>query len=102
VFTLACPVDCLETVLSAATISTLIRAEYAPLDTPATIGQLLGLLRAGRLGRVPGIGPRRLGEIRAGLVLAGLDLGEQIPSAEGGRMAPGAGSVRRTEEEPPC
>jgi hypothetical protein len=84
VFTIACPIDCLEVVLSTATFHTLVRAEYAPFDPPATVGQVLKMLRAGRLGQVCGLGPRRLGEIRASLVLAGLDLSDDTPPAKDG------------------
>jgi hypothetical protein len=102
VFTTACPVDCLQVVLSTVTFHTLARAERAPFDPPATVGQVLELLRAGRLGLALGLGPRRLGEIRAGLVLAGLVLTEDTPPGPGHR--PPGSSVRFAEEEepPPC
>src|SRR5436309_8073 len=83
VLTAACPVDCLEVVLSTATFHTLVRAYNAPFDPPATVGQVLELLRARRLGQAFGIGPRRLGEIRAALVLAGLVVGEDTPATPG-------------------
>ena len=75
VFTADCPIDCLAAVLSTATFHALARAESAPFDPPTTVGQVLDLLRAGHLGQASGLGPRRLGEIQAGLVLAGLTLG---------------------------
>jgi hypothetical protein len=103
VFTAACPVDCLATVLSTVTFHTLARAERAPFDPPATVGQVLALLRADRLGLAFGLGPRRLGEIRAGLVLAGLVLDATPPTASRPPERDGS-SVRFTEEEepPPC
>lgn len=101
VFSPACPVDCLEVVLSTATFHTLARAERAPFDPPATVGQVLELLRAGRLGQVFGLGPRRLGEIQAGIVLAGLALSEDGPPAAGRPPKPDSDSVGFTEEEPP-
>jgi hypothetical protein len=102
VFTPACPVDCLAAVLSTVTFHTLARAERAPFDPPVTVGQVLELLRADRLGLAFGLGPRRLGEIRAGLVLAGLVL-DATPPGTGRPPAPGS-SVHSTgeEEPPPC
>jgi len=99
VFSAACPVDCLEVVLSTATFHTLARAERAPFDPPTTVGPVLELLRAGRLGLAFGLGPRRLGEIRAGLVLAGLVLPQEPPT--GGWPSAPDSPARSTEEEPP-
>jgi hypothetical protein len=100
VFTPACPVDCLAAVLSTVTFHTLARAERAPFDPPATVGQVLELLRADRLGLAFGLGPRRLGEIRAGLVLAGLVL-DATPPGAGRPPAPGSSACLPGEEEPP-
>jgi len=100
VFTPACPVDCLAAVLSTVTFHTLARAERAPFDPPATVGRVLELLRAGRLGLAFGLGPRRLGEIRAGLVLAGLVL-DATPPAAGRPPTPGSSACFTGEEEPP-
>jgi hypothetical protein len=102
VFTPACPVDCLAAVLSTVTFHTLARAERAPFDSPATVGQVLELLRAGRLGLAFGLGPRRLGEIQAGLVLAGLVL-DATPPRAGRPPKPGSSACfPRKEEPPPC
>jgi hypothetical protein len=101
VFTATCPVDCLHVVLATATFHALARAERAPFDPPTTVGQVLELLRAGRLGLAFGLGPRRLGEIRAGLVLAGLVLSEDAPSTAGRPGAPGSSARLSEEEEPP-
>jgi hypothetical protein len=90
VFTPWCPLDCLEVVLSTATFHALVRAEPAPVPPLATVGQVAALLRAGRLGDVAGIGPRRLGEIEAGLVLAGMALTPPAP-AGGPGCGPGCG-----------
>jgi hypothetical protein len=70
VFTRACPIDCLRVVLGTATFHALAQAERAPFGPPSTVGQVLDLWRAGRLGHAAGLGPRRLGEIKSGLVLA--------------------------------
>lgn len=101
VFSPACPVDCLEVVLSTATFHTLARAERAPFDPPATVGQVLELLRTRRLSQVFGLGPRRLGEIQAGLVLAGLALSQDTPPGAAPPSKAGSDSARFTEEEPP-
>jgi hypothetical protein len=74
VLTGACPVDCLRAVLCTATFHALARAERAPFDSPATVGQVVDLWRAGRLGLIGGLGRRRLGEIETALVVAGFDL----------------------------
>jgi hypothetical protein len=74
VLTGACPVDCLKAVLSKAAFHPLARADRAPFDPPATVGQVVDLWRAGRLGQIGDLGPRRLGEIEAALVVAGFDL----------------------------
>jgi hypothetical protein len=66
--------------LSTATFHALARAEAAPFDRPATVGQVLDLLRAGQLRKAAGLGRRRLGEIEAGLVLAGLVISATPPS----------------------
>jgi hypothetical protein len=103
VFTAACPIDCLAAVLSTVTFHTLARAERAPFDPPATVGQVLELLRVGRLGLAFGLGPRRLGEIRAGLVLAGLVLSEDAPPSAGPPSQSGSPVRFREEgESPPC
>lgn len=106
IFTPACPVDCLKVVLGTATFNALARAERAPFDPPATVGRVLGLLRAGRLGLAAGLGPRRLGEIQAGLVLAGLVISDATPPAKGRPpRAAGTSALRSRdegEEPPPC
>jgi hypothetical protein len=102
VFTPACPVDCLGVILGTATFHALARAERAPFARPATVGQVLDLWRAGRLGLAAGIGPRRLGEIEAGLVLAGFSLTEASPPAQGLPAALGGGPAHPSDERPPC
>jgi len=104
VFTPACPIDCLQAVLSMATFNTLARAERAPFGPPATVGQVIELVRQKRLGQAAGLGPRRMGEIQAGLVLAGLVIGDVTPP-ENGRMPKTPGSVCSSDEKkeaPPC
>ena len=82
VFTPACPIDCLQAVLTMATFNTLARAETPLFDLPATVGQVIALLRQKRLSQAAGLGPRRLGEIQAGLVLAGLVIGDSDAKKE--------------------
>lgn len=76
-----CPVECLLTVLSLDSFNPLTRAEGAPFDEPRTIGDVMELYARGQLHGIRGLGPRRISEIEAGLVLAGLDLtGHQDPA----------------------
>jgi hypothetical protein len=96
VFTPACPVDCLAAVLSTATFHALARAGGAPFDPPATVGQVLALRQANRLGMVAGLGRRRLGEIDVALVMAGFALGGPV-SPQGGLPAAPALPARRAE-----
>lgn len=103
VFTAACPIDCLRVVLSTAAFHVLARAEGAPFPPPVTVEEVLGLRRAGQLSLVAGLGPRRLGEIEAGLVLAGFALGDATPPARDLPPAPSSGSGRSSDkEEPSC
>ncbi len=74
--------DCLQAVLSMATFNTLTRTEGAPFDPPPTVGQVIALLRQKRLSQAAGLGPRRLDEIQAGLVLAGLVIGDSDEKEE--------------------
>jgi hypothetical protein len=80
VLTGACQVDCLRAVLCTATFHVLARAEGAPFDPPATVGQVVDLWRAGRLGLVTGLGRRRLSEIDVALVVAGFSFHDVRPS----------------------
>lgn len=65
--------------MSKAAFNPLARAYNAPFDPPTTVGQVVELLRQGRLGQAAGLGPRRLGEIEAGLVLAGFVISNGTP-----------------------
>lgn len=80
VLTGACLVDCLMTVLCKATFHPLARAEGAPFEPPATVGQVVDLWRAGRLRLIAGLGKRRLGEIDVALVVAGFSFRDAGPS----------------------
>ena len=70
-----CPVECLLTVLSRMSFNRLTRAERAPFPAPCTVGDVMSLYAGGDLRKIGGLGRRRLSEIEAGLVLAGLNLG---------------------------
>lgn len=77
-----CPVECLLTVLSRMSFNPLTRAERAPFPPPRTVGDVMDLYARGQLRKIGGIGRRRLSEIEAALVLAGLNLGQnQQPPA---------------------
>ena len=104
VFTPACPIDCLKAVLSMATFNTLAQAERAPFGPPATVGRVIELLRQKRLSQTAGLGPRRLGEIQAGLVLAGLVISEATQPGNGlAPDTPGSSPLCSSDEkkEPP-
>jgi len=70
----ACPVDCLQTVLSRMTLHPLARAYDAPFGPPRTVGDVAELHADGRLQEIRGLGKRRISEIEAALVLAGVDI----------------------------
>ncbi len=78
--TLDCPIDCLRAVLSGMAFNRLARAYQARFDPPRTVGDVVRLHRERRLGDIWGLGPRRIGEIEASLVLAGFVTGERIHS----------------------
>src|SRR5215469_9191740 len=88
-----CPVDCLRPVLPLQTLNPLARAYEAPFDPPRTVGDVIGLYQAGQLGEIPGLGDRRILEIAAALVFAGLDITghEREPLDAGERGTAGEG-----------
>jgi hypothetical protein len=59
------------------TLNPLARAYDAPFDPPRTVGDVIGLYRAGQLRDIRGLGQSRILEIGAALVLAGLDIPAQ-------------------------
>jgi hypothetical protein len=69
-----CPVECLLSVLSLKTFNPLTRAYDAPSDEPRTVGDVMELYTRRQLRKIRGIGSRRVSEIEAALVLAGLNL----------------------------
>ena len=69
-----CPVECLLTVLSLNSFNALTRAYDAPFAEPRTVGDVMDLCARRELRKSRGIGPRRVSEIEAALVLAGLNL----------------------------
>jgi hypothetical protein len=81
-----CPVECLLTVMSRMSFNRLARAEQAPFPPPCTVGDVMDLYARGQLRKIGGLGRRRLSEIEAALVLAGLNLGpcQQPPACAGG------------------
>jgi hypothetical protein len=79
-----CPVECLLTVLSLNSFNPLTRADGAPFGEPCTVGDVVQLHTQRQLRKIRGLGPRRISEIEAALVLAGLDLtGSQEQPAGG-------------------
>jgi hypothetical protein len=83
-----CPVDCLRTVLSLMSLNRLARAEDAPFEPPRTVGDVLDLYTRGQLREIGGLGRRRISEIEAGLVLAGLNLASRQPGDRSTRQGP--------------
>jgi hypothetical protein len=81
-----CPVECLLTVLSMTSFNPLARAYDAPFDEPRTVGDVMDLCTRRQLRKIRGLGPRRVSEIEAALVLAGLNLGghRQRPASSEG------------------
>jgi hypothetical protein len=69
-----CPVECLLTVLSLNSFNPLTRAYDAPFGEPRTVGDVMDLYTSRQLRKIRGIDPRRVSEIEAALVLAGLNL----------------------------
>jgi hypothetical protein len=69
-----CPVECLLTVLSLTSFNPLARAYDAPFGPQRTVGDVIELYNRRQLCKIRGLGRRRLSEIEAALVFAGLDL----------------------------
>jgi hypothetical protein len=85
--TLECPVECLLTVLSLNSFNPLTRAYDAPFEEPRTVADVMDLCTRRQLRKIRGVGPRRVSEIEAALVLAGLNLAghqQRPPFREGG------------------
>ncbi|HTU06834.1 MAG TPA: hypothetical protein VMG13_14880 [Trebonia sp.] len=79
-----CPVECLLTVLSLYSFNPLARADGAPWGEPRTVGDVVTLHARRQLRKIRDLGPRRISEIEAALVLAGLDLTGQRERPAGG------------------
>jgi hypothetical protein len=97
-----CPVECLLTVLSMNSFNPLTRAHDAPFAEPRTVGDVIDLYTRRQLRKIRGLGPRRLSEIEAALVLAGLNLAGHQKRPRAGRTAtrPGAPSAAHPPENP--
>jgi len=78
-----CPVECLLTVLSLNSFNPLARAYDAPFGESRTVGDVVDLYTRRRLRKIRGLGPRRVSEIEAALVLAGLNLAGHEQRPEG-------------------
>jgi hypothetical protein len=97
-----CPVECLLTVLSRNSFNPLTRAYEAPFAEPRTVGDVMDLYTRRQLRKIRGIGPRRVSEIEAALVLGGLNLTGHQERPRAGRTAarPGAPSAAHPPEDP--
>lgn len=65
-----CPVECLHTVLSLHALKRLVYVH----DGLSTVAAVVKLCMSGELGDIPGIGARRISEIKTALVFAGLNI----------------------------
>ena len=97
-----CPVECLLTVLSLNSFNPLARAYDAPFDEPRTVADVMDLCARRELRKIRGVGPRRVSEIEAALVLAGLDLAGQQERPWAGRTATRPGAPLGHAPEDPC
>lgn len=97
-----CPVECLLTVLSMNSFNPLTRADGAPFAEPRIVGDVVDLCTRRQLRKIRGLGPRRVSEIEAALVLAGLNLADHQKRPRAGRTAtrPGAPSAAHPREDP--
>ena len=97
-----CPVECLLTVLSLNSFNPLARAYDAPFAEPRTVGDVMDLYTRRQLRKIRGLGPRRVSEIEAALVLAGLNLAGHHKRPRAGRTTtrPGAPSAAHPREDP--
>ena len=97
-----CPVECLLTVLSRNSFNPLTRAYDAPFAEPRTVGDVIDLYTCRQLRKIRGLGPRRVSEIEAALVMAGLNLAGHHKRPRAGRTAtrPGAPSAAHPREDP--
>ena len=97
-----CPVECLLTVLSLNSFNPLTRADDAPFAEPRTVGDVMDLYSRRQLCKIRGLGPRRVSEIEAALVLAGLNLAGHQKRSWAGRPAarPGPPSAAHSPEDP--
>jgi len=91
-----CPVECLQAVLSQSPYRALYRAQGAGFPPPLTVGDVIRLYARRDLGDIRGLGPRRILEIEAALVLAGFDLSDhQLPPRQ-----PAAGDTDSLPRDP--
>ena len=97
-----CPVECLLTVLSMNSFNPLTRSDGAPSAEPRTVGDVVDLYTRSQLREIHGLGRRRVSEIEAALVLAGLNLADHHKRPRTGRTAarPGASSAAHPWEDP--
>jgi hypothetical protein len=97
-----CLVECLLTVLSMNSFNALTRADGAPFAEPRTVGDVIDLYTRRQLRKIRGLGRRRISEIEAALVLAGLNLAGHHKRPRAGRTAarPGASSAAHPREDP--
>ena len=79
-----------------------VRRPGAPLGEPRTVGDVMDLHARRQLREIRGLGPWRVWEIEAALVLAGVNLAGHHKRPRAGRTAarPGAPSAAHPREDP--
>jgi hypothetical protein len=97
-----CQVECRLSVLSMRTLNPLTRAYDAPFAEPRTVGDVVDPCTRRQLRKIRGLGPRRVSEIEAALVLASLNLAGHRKRPRAGRTAARsrASSAAHPREDP--
>lgn len=95
-----CPVACLQAVLSQRAYRPLAQAWGAPFPPSCTVGDVIRLYANRDLGDISGLGPRRISEIEAALVLADFDLSGHQPLPRQSATAACTGGTNGASKNP--
>jgi hypothetical protein len=82
--------------------SRFVRRPGAPFGEPRTVGDVMDLYARRQLREIRGPGPRRVSEIEAAIVMAGVNLAghQKLPRAGRTATRPGAPSAAHPPEDP--